>query len=295
MEEQSGKRIVITGANSGIGFEAAKMLAGKGAQVTLAVRSAARGKEAVKEIKAAHPQADVDVLQLDLASLDSVRSFADAFLMKHHNLSILINNAGVMAPPYRKTADGFELQFGTNHLGHFALAGRLLPALLRTQGSRVVVVSSKAHEQGRIDFDNLDGLKRYSRWAFYGQSKLANLLFMRELQRRLSAAQASAIAVACHPGFASTKLVANGMGSMLATLAKPFGQSAYMGALPTVYAATERNLVGGEYIGPTGLGGMRGYPGSSESTARSKDMELAKRLWDVSETLTGVHYDFESH
>lgn len=291
LSDQSGKTMVITGGNSGIGFEAAKMLAGKGARVVLAVRSMERGQEAARAIRASNPEAEVDVMHLDLSRLDSVRNFADAYLAKYDSLSVLVNNAGVMAPPHRKTTDGFELQFGTNHLGHFALTGRLLPRLLQTEGSRVVVVSSAAHKAGKIHFENLDGSKRYRRWAFYSQSKLANLLFMRELQRRLAAAGAKTIAVACHPGFASTKLVSNGMGNLLGVLSKPFGQSAYMGALPTVYAATESGLQGGAYVGPTGRGGMRGYPGLSPSTTLSKDMDLAKRLWALSEQLTGVQYE----
>lgn len=288
--DQTGKRVVITGANSGIGFEAAKELAGKGAEVILAVRSVARGETAKAVITRAHPRASVTVMQLDLSKQQNVHSFVDSFNQRFDGISVLINNAGVMAPPYTKTEDGFELQFGTNHLGHFALTGLLLPQLLKTAQSRVVVVSSMAHERGEIHFDNLDGSKGYRRWAFYGQSKLANLLFMRELQRRLRAADAQTIAVGCHPGFASTQLVANGMGAVFSGLSRPFAQTAAMGALPTLFATCDLGIVGGEYIGPNGFRGMRGYPGPSSSTARSNDMDLARRLWQVSEQLTKIDF-----
>ncbi len=288
--DQSGRRILVTGANSGIGFEAAKVLAGKGAEVVLAVRSAERGETAKKAILTDYPQAQVQVMSLDLSSQARVRAFAAEFNSRFDRLDVLINNAGVMAPPYTRTEDGFELQFGTNHLGHFALTGLILPTLQSVSGSRVVVVSSLAHQRGHIYFDNLDGSKGYKRWAFYSQSKLANLLFMRELERRLRAAGAQTIAAACHPGFASTQLVKNGMGGFTSWLSKPFGQSAAAGALPTLFAATDKSIHGGEYMGPTGWRGMRGAPGPSPSTAVSKDIKLAGRLWEVSEQLTGVTY-----
>lgn len=287
---QSGRRVLITGANSGIGFEAAKALATKGAEVILAVRNPQRGEAAKQAILTHSPQAFVQVMSLDLSSQARVRAFADEVTKRYDYLDLLINNAGVMAPPYTRTEDGFELQFGTNHLGHFALTGLVLPMLQTVPGSRVVIVSSLAHTGGSISFDNLDGSKGYRRWSFYSQSKLANLLFMRELERRLRSAGAETIATACHPGFASTQLVKNGMGALTSWLSKPFGQSAAMGALPTLFAATDARIHGGEYIGPTGWRGMRGAPGTSPSTSTSKDMVLAEKLWKVSEELTGVTY-----
>ncbi|WP_311794875.1 oxidoreductase [Alicyclobacillus acidiphilus] len=292
----AGKVMVVTGANSGIGYEAARMLAEKQATVVLAVRDTAKGQQAKARILECFPQADVDVMLLDLARLASVRDFSQAFAEKYRSLDVLINNAGVMAPTYRTTGDGFELQFGTNHLGHFALTGCLLPFLLRTSGARVVTVSSLAHRSGHIHFDNLDGKRGYRRWAFYAQSKLANLLFAYELQRRLSRLGADVKSVACHPGFASTSLMNNGIFASANPLVRLltnginslFAQSSYMGALPTVYAATNPSLSGGEFIGPRG--GMRGYPGIVSSVARSHDLALAAHLWEVSEQLTGVHF-----
>lgn len=298
MPDQGGKLAVITGANSGIGYEAALALAGKGARVIMAVRSEERGRAAAERIRAARPQAQVEVRSLDLADLGSVRRFAEGFLAEHAALPLLINNAGVMALPYRRTADGFEMQFGTNHLGHFALTGLLLPAVLAAPGARVVTVSSGAHQPGKIDFDNLDGSRGYQRWVAYAQSKLANLLFAYELQRRLAGSGAGAISLACHPGYADTELQSAGArmeGSSLgATLAgamnRLLAQSAAMGALPTLYAATSPDAYGGDYIGPTGFGGWRGYPERSRSNALSYDAALARRLWEVSEQLTGVSY-----
>lgn len=298
--DQSGRLVVITGANSGIGFEAAKALAGKGAHVILAVRSPTKGQAAIERIRAAHPRAQVELEILDLTDLASVRAFAERFEARYGALPLLINNAGVMATPYRRTADGFELQFGTNHLGHFALTGLLLPAILAAPGARVVTVSSMAHSFGRIDFDNLDGSKGYQRWIAYSQSKLANLLFAYELQRRFAATGARAISLACHPGYADTELQKVGprmdgfaLGeAVLGMVNRVFAQSAAMGALPTLYAATAPEAHGGDFIGPDGFGGARGYPVPQRSNARSYDPELARRLWEVSERLTGVRYAF---
>ncbi|MCS6883176.1 MAG: oxidoreductase [Oscillochloridaceae bacterium] len=300
MPDQQGRLVVITGANSGIGFEAAKALAGKGARVILAVRNAAKGQVALEKIRAVHPQAQVELDLLDLADLSSVRAFAERFQTRYSALPVLINNAGVMATPYRRTADGFELQFGTNHLGHFALTGLLLPAILAAPGARVVTVSSMAHSFGQINFDNLDGSKGYQRWMAYGQSKLANLLFAYELQRRFAASGARAISLACHPGYADTELQKVGprmdgfaLGEALSGLLnRVFAQSAAMGALPTLYAATSPDAHGGDFIGPDGPGGARGYPVPQRSNARSYDPALARRLWEVSEQLTGVRYAF---
>ena len=298
MPDQAGKLAVITGANSGIGYEAAKALAGKGARVIMAVRSVEKGEAAAAGVRVAHPSAAVEVMRLDLADLASVRAFAEAFLARHRELPLLINNAGVMAIPYRRTADGFEMQFGTNHLGHFALTGLLLPAVLAAPGARVVSVSSQAHLGGDIAFDNLDGGKGYQRWAAYAQSKIANLLFAYELQRRLAAAGAGAISLACHPGYAATELQAAGarmegnglMAGLMNGFNAIFAQSAAMGALPTLFAATSPAAYGGDYIGPDSFGGWRGHPARQRSNARSYSPDLARRLWEVSEQLTGVRY-----
>ena len=295
---QGGNVAVVTGGNSGIGYEAALALAGKGAHVILAARSAEKAQASAESIRRTHPGAAVEMMALDLSDLGSVRSFAAAFQQRFAALPLLINNAGVMALPFRRTADSFEMQFGTNHLGHFALTGLLLPAILAAPGARVVTVSSGLHTNGMIDFANLDGAKSYSRWGAYSQSKLANLLFAYELQRRFAATNASAISVGCHPGFAATNLQAAGSrmeGSRLGEAFSAFGnrlfaQSAAMGALPTLYAATAPNMNGCDYIGPVGFFGMRGAPGKVKSSGRSHDAQLAARLWQVSQDLTGVRY-----
>ena len=299
MPDQRGKLVLVTGGNSGIGYQAALALAAKGAQVVLAIRSLEKGQAAIERIKRAHPQAAVEAQALDLADLASVRRFAEAFVQRHSSLPLLINNAGVMALPYRRTADGFEMQFGTNHLGHFALTGLLLPAILAAPNARVVTVSSGLHMNGTIAFDDLNGAKAYNRSRAYSQSKLANLLFAYELQRRFAAARASAISVGCHPGYAATNLQAAGpqmdgsraRATLMAIANRLLAQPAAMGALPTLYAATAPEVNGCDYIGPVGLLGMRGYPGKARSSERSYDPELARRLWQVSETLTGVGYE----
>ena len=300
---QRGKLAVVTGGNSGIGYEAARALAANGARVILAVRDAEKGRSAMTAIQRAHPGASAEVMALDLSSLASVRQFAQTFLERFDTLPLLINNAGVMALPYRRTADGFEMQFGTNHLGHFALTGLLLPALLAAQGARVVAVSSGLHTSGQIEFDDLQGSRSYNPWRAYSQSKLANLLFAYQLQRRFSSIGADAIAVGCHPGYAATNLQAAGpqmrgswLGQQISRLGnRLFAQSAAMGALPTLYAATSPEVNGCDYIGPRGLLELRGAPGKVPSNARSYDPALAARLWQVSEDLTGVRYDFASN
>ncbi len=296
---QSGKTFVITGSNSGIGYEAALQLAGRGAHVVLACRDQAKGRSALDAIKAAHPSASVALMELDLADLKSIRRFADAVRTAYPALHGLCNNAGVMAIPYRKTADGFEMQFGTNHLGHFALTGLLLERLLATPGARVVSVSSNAHKFGAMRWDDPQRERRYGKWSAYGQSKLANLLFAYELQRRLTAANAGLISVACHPGYAATNLQAAGprmQGSSIGEAVMEFAnrllaQSAAMGALPTLYAATDADVRGGDYIGPDGLGEQWGHPKKVRSNARSRDPEAQRRLWEISEQLTGVRYE----
>jgi NAD(P)-dependent dehydrogenase (short-subunit alcohol dehydrogenase family) len=294
----SGKTIIVTGGNSGIGYAAALPLAGKGARVVLACRDQTKANSAANAIRAAHPKAAVDVMSLDLARLASVRVFADAFRAQHQRLDVLCNNAGVMALPYRKTADGFEMQIGTNHLGHFALTGQLLDLLRGTPGARVVNVSSGAHRAGKIHFDDLHWERGYRKWFAYGQSKLANLLFTYELQRRLAAAKVPVISVACHPGYAATNLQTAGPRMQGSTFLEQvselgnrlFAQSAAMGALPTLYAVAAEDVQGGDYIGPDGFGEMHGHPRKVQSNGRSRDPETARRLWEVSEQLTSVRY-----
>ena len=295
----AGRTIIVTGANSGIGFEAALQLAGKGARVVLACRDPKKTEAAAAAIRDAHPGAALEAMPLDLASLTSVRSFADAYRKEHSELHVLCNNAGVMALPYRRTADGFEMQFGTNHLGHFALTGLLLEPLLATSGARVVNVSSTAHRIGKMRFDDLHGERGYRRWPAYGQSKLANLLFTYELQRRLERSGAPVSSVACHPGYASTNLQLVGPrmegSSWMETLSnlsnRIFSQSAAMGALPTLYAAAADDMRSGDYIGPDGFAETWGHPKKVRSSARSHDREAAARLWEVSEELTGVRFE----
>jgi len=300
MPDLAGKTVIVTGGNSGIGYEAALQFARKNAQTILACRSLDKANAAAAQIIAANPGARVEVMELDLSSLASIRNFADAFHKSNPRLDALVNNAGVMALPYRKTVDGFEMQFGTNHLGHFALTGLLLEVLRGTDGARVVNVASGAHRMGRIRFDDLQWERRYYKWFAYGQSKLANLLFTFELQRRLDAAHAKLLAVACHPGYAATNLQAAGprmnrssaMESLWATLNGTFAQSAAMGALPTLYAATASDVRGGDYIGPDGFAELWGYPTKANPSAAAKDATVAAKLWDVSEQLTKVHYAF---
>lgn len=292
--DQSGKNIIVTGSSNGLGLQTAMVLAGKGADVILAVRNEERGRAAAEQILSKHSKASVKVMKLDLGDLRDIRNFTEAYSSQYSSLSVLINNAGVLIPPYQKTKDGFELQFGTNHLGHFALTGLLLPELLKTPQSRVVTISSLAAIKGRIDFDNLDGSKGYRAFQFYRLSKLANLLFAKELQLRLSAAGAKTISIACHPGIAATNIISRGSGSEVKGFLKLlFGkmfQPAEMGALPTLYAATEPSLKGVEYIGPDGPGAKRGYPTLDPVIHKLFDKNVAERLWEESEKLTGVHY-----
>ncbi|MEV4237230.1 MULTISPECIES: oxidoreductase [unclassified Nocardia] len=280
--DQSGRTIIVTGANSGLGAVTARALAGAGAQVVLACRNVAKGEKVAGEIGAR-----AEVRELDLADLASVRAFADAV----DRADVLINNAGVMAVPQRRTADGFEMQVGTNHLGHFALTGLLLEKI----SDRVVTVSSSAHRAGKIDLDDLNWERRkYQRWSAYGQAKLANLMFAYELQRRLTAAGSSKISVAAHPGYAATELQSHTesiLDTVMALGNRLLAQSAEMGALPEIYAATEQ-VEPGAFYGPDGWGAMRGYPGLSGSTAASKDEQVARGLWELSEKLTGVVYAF---
>ncbi len=295
--DQTGRRAIVTGANSGLGFETALALAGHGADVTLAVRDMAKGEAAAEQIRARSPQASIEVRRLDLADLASIDEFAWLWRESHPDgLDMLINNAGIMAIPRRNTADGFEMQLGTNHLGHFALTGRLLEAI-RPEG-RIVTVSSQAHRMGRIDFEDLMGERKYGAWRAYGQSKLANLLFMRSLAERLERAGSTIASVAAHPGFASTHLQAvapemKGRGwqvKIMDGVNKVMAQSAAMGALPTLYAATFPAIRSGDYVGPDGFGEQRGHPKLVGMNASARDDAVANRLWTVSEDLTGVRY-----
>jgi NAD(P)-dependent dehydrogenase (short-subunit alcohol dehydrogenase family) len=294
--DQSGRVAVVTGANSGLGYVTSRELARQGARVVLACRDEVRGREAVARLIAEVPPADIELRSLDLASLASIRAFADGVQADYPALDLLVNNAGVMAIPRRETADGFEMQFGTNHLGHFALTGLLLSLLVNQPAARVVTVSSTAHKPGSINFDDLMHEHNYRRWKVYSDSKLANLLFAFELQRRLAAIDSPLISVAAHPGTAATNLVKPGAGNPIkATLMtvgiRIIGQSEAQGALPQLYAATAPDVHGGEYFGPNGIGENRGYPKRVDSTSASKDTAAAARLWARSEDLTGVRYD----
>jgi NAD(P)-dependent dehydrogenase (short-subunit alcohol dehydrogenase family) len=286
---------VVTGANSGLGLVAARELASAGAEVVIACRNTGKGKAAAGEISTDVPGARLAVSALDLADLASVHEFAERFHAGHDKLDLLINNAGVMAAPRQRTADGFELQFGTNHLGHFALTGLLLNALRVTPGARVVTVSSLAHRSGQIDFDDLQGERSYKRWGRYSQSKLANLLFMLELDRRLKAAGLPLVSVAAHPGYSATNLQVSAPPLherlFMRVTNLLIAQCAEMGTLPILYAATAPGVEGGFYIGPDGRGESRGYPTTVSPSRRALDPEVAARLWQVSEELTAVSYD----
>src|SRR5712691_1419081 len=286
---QQGRLAVVTGANTGLGFETARVLATHGASVVLAVRDTDKGKRAAARIAGAAPGADVTVQPLDLTSLESIRAAAGELRARHPRIDLLINNAGVMFPPRQATGDGFELQLGTNHLGHFALTGLLLEQMLAVPGSRVVTVSSLAHRiRARINFDDLQGERSYRRVAAYGQSKLANLMFTYELARRLSGAGAT-IAVAAHPGLAATELTRN-TPAIAAFSYALVSQKAAMGALPILRAATDPGVAGGQYYGPGRLLGARGYPKPAHSSRQSRETAIQRRLCAVSQELTGVTF-----
>jgi NAD(P)-dependent dehydrogenase (short-subunit alcohol dehydrogenase family) len=286
--DQTGRVAVITGANTGLGFESASALAAKGAHVVLAVRNLDKAKDAAALMTKGNPGADVTLQKLDLTSLDSIRAATDQLRLDHDRIDLLINNAGVMVTPKATTKDGFELQFGTNHLGHFAFTGLLLDRLLPVTGSRVVTVSSMGHRIGRIRFDDLQSDHSYNRVRAYAQSKLANLLFTYELQLRLKGT--NTIAVAAHPGSSKSELTRN-VPRLVQVAVRPLElQGADMGALPTLRAATDPTVLGGQYYGPGGFAGMRGYPKMVASGGRSHDLTAQKRLWAVSEELTGVVY-----
>jgi NAD(P)-dependent dehydrogenase (short-subunit alcohol dehydrogenase family) len=297
--DQSGRTALITGANSGLGLQAALALARKGARVIGTSRSVERGQAALSRIRDEAPAATVQFEQLDVADLASVRTFAGRLREDIDRIDVLINNAGVMAVPERRTtADGFELHLGTNHLGAFALTGLLLPLLVEP-GTRVVAVTSAYYSRSKIFFDDLQAQKKYTVWPFYGQSKLANVLFMRELDRRARAAQLGLVSVAAHPGVAKTNLQYAGpalgtwsMAGMMSRLMRRFGQPAEQGVLPVLYAATASDVDSGSLYGPDGRGQVRGYPKLVPLAPAGLDEDAAARLWDVSEELTGVTFDF---
>ena len=295
--DQRGRTAVVTGANSGLGFEAALALAAAGAHVVIACRDQARGEAAKKRILDTAPEADLGLAGLDLADLASVSGFAAEFCASHDGLDILVNNAGVMAIPRRETADGLEMQFGTNHLGHFALTGLLVDKLTARPGARVVSVSSEVARVGRMRFDDLQSTRRYGKWPAYAQSKLANQLFTLELDRKASCK--GLVSVAAHPGYAATNLQAVGprmSGSRIMQRVTDlenavFAQTAAMGALPILYAATAPEVRGAQYFGPDQLFGMRGYPKQVHFVRAARNPETARRLWEVSRELTGVGYE----
>ena len=281
----SGQTIVITGATSGLGKESARALAQTGAHLVLCGRNDEKGQAVAEEIGG-----DAEFHHLDLASLDEVRRSADELLSKIERLDVLMNNAGVMAIPLQRTADGFEMQFGTNHLGHFALTGLLLPQLQARPGGRVVNVTSFGHKVGRMNFDDLQWERSYRKWLAYGRSKLANLLFTFEFDRRARAAGSAVIAAVAHPGYANTNLQA---GTSFAW-SNFMAQSAADGALPQLYGATAPDVQSGEFFGPSGFMEQRGAPKRVEAAKRAYDADSARRLWEVSEELTGVSYKFGS-
>ena len=290
--DESGRVAIVTGANSGLGYDTAAVLAEKGAQVVLAVRNLDKGNEAADRIKKSSPNAVVSTQELDLTSLDNVRKAADELRAAHPRIDLLINNAGVMYVPTRETTnDGFEMQFGTNHLGHFALTGQLLDNILPVEGSRVVTISSVGHRiLARIHFEDPHLERKYNRVEAYGQSKLANLLFTYELQRRLKAKGSPTVALAAHPGFSDTELMRYLPSFIPDFLWRMATQPAEKGALPTLRAATDPGAQGGQYYGPDGIGEVKGNPKVVASSAQSHNEDIQRRLWTMSEELTGVTY-----
>ncbi len=289
---QTGKIVIVTGSSSGIGFEAARVLTNKGAEVIIAVRNKEKGEKAVQKIQDQKSKAKIKLMLIDLADLKSVELFAKSFKEKFTQLDMLINNAGVMMPPYGKTTDGFELQFGTNHLGHFALTGHLMELIQNTPNSRIVNVSSGAHNYGKINFDDLTWDKRpYKAMRAYGDSKIANLYFTYELHNRLGNENSNPVAIAAHPGWTATELQRHsGLFNFLNSF---FAMPIEQGALPTLRAATDNNVQPGDYFGPDGFREMKGYPVKVESNRLSHNEKITKQLWSASEELTGVKYRFK--
>lgn len=289
IKDQNGKIAIVTGSSSGIGLETARVLALKGAQVIIAVRNMQKGADALAKITRTVQGADVVMMELDLADLLSIERFVQSFREYYERLDLLINNAGVMIPPFNKTTNGFELQFGTNHLGHFALTGRLIDLLVKTPKSRVVNLSSLAHKFGKIDLsDPLWETRKYKKWNAYGASKIANLYFTHELQKRYGGDASGILVAAAHPGWTATELQRH---TPLTAFWNSFlAQPISMGALPTLYAATAEDVQGGDYFGPGGFCEMRGYPKKVESSERSRDAVIAEELWKKSEQLTGFTF-----
>jgi NAD(P)-dependent dehydrogenase (short-subunit alcohol dehydrogenase family) len=296
------KTAIITGANSGIGYEAARVLASRGVQVIMACRNAQKAETARQEILSQHPDAHLETMELNLSDLSSVQEFALHINERYNQLDLLINNAGVMALPYSTTVDGFEMQFGTNHLGHFALTAQLFPLLRDTPASRIINIASAAHQYGKIDFDNLNFENGgYGKWPAYCRSKLSNLLFTFELDRRIKANGLNMLAVSAHPGYSATALQEKGINYnkvgwrqwMVETGNRLLATSPLFGALPTLYAASKESIHGGEYIGPVGFLNMRGEPGPNPSSYRSRDPQVAARLWKESEQLTRISFPLE--
>ncbi len=285
---QKGKIVIVTGSSSGIGYEAAKELANKNAKVIIAIRNLEKGGNAEAKIKVQNPNADVEVMKIDLADLESVKSFVSTFKQKYSQLDLLINNAGVMIPPYSKTKDGFELQFGTNHLGHFALTLQLLDLLRTTKNSRIVNIASNAHKYGKLNFDDLNWEKRkYRAMRAYGDSKIANLYFTKELAMKLK--DENIIVAAAHPGWTATDLQRHS--SLFEFMNEIFAMKTKQGALPTLRAAIDENTQNGDYYGPNGWQGWRGYPVKVDTNKLAKDKSIAERLWKVSEDLTGIRFN----
>jgi NAD(P)-dependent dehydrogenase (short-subunit alcohol dehydrogenase family) len=290
--DQTGRTFIVTGATSGLGFETARRLAAHGGRVVLTARGDSKGADVVARIRAAHPGAIVEYRLLDLADLTSVRRFADGILDDEVAVDVLVNNAGVMMPPRRLTPQGFESQFATNHHGHFALSGLLFETIARGRDPRIVTVSSTLHKRGSIHFDDLTGERSYSPTAYYSQSKFANVLFGLELDRRLRAIRSPVRSVLAHPGYSDTNLQTSGPTGMMRQLMKVgnrlFAQPAERGALNQLYAAVDPDAQSGKFYGPDGFGENRGYPTEVQPIASAKDEQTAKRLWAVSEELTGV-------
>lgn len=294
--DQTGRTVVVTGANSGLGYLTSLELATRGARVIMTVRDPEKGRQAGARILGMRPKGSVEMRQLDLANLDQVKAFADQLLTAGTHIDVLVNNAGIMMPPYSRTRQGHELQFGVNHLAHFALTGLLLPLMLGGRDSRVVTISSDLHRRGRIQFDDLAGRRNYGRIAFYAQSKFANVLFALELDRRLRAAGLPLKSLLAHPGYAATNLQMSGPSGILKLFMR-FGnrflaQPAEMGVLPQLFAAAAREAVSGQFIGPDGLNEMKGHPTIVQPVDAARDESLARRLWELSEALTGVRPDF---
>ncbi len=288
--DQRGKVVVVTGSSSGIGYEAAKALADKNAEVTIAVRNQLKGDKAVEKIVQENANANVKIMILDLADLQSVKSFAEKFKKENQKLDILINNAGVMIPPYSKTKDGFELQFGTNHLGHFALTAQLFDLLKNTPGSRIVNVSSTAHNFGKLDFSDLNWQNRkYKPWRAYGDSKIANIYFTNKLSRLINDQGIDITVTAAHPGWTATDLQRHT--GALEFLNRFFAMPAAQGALPTLRAAIDVDVQNGDYFGPGGFREMKGYPVKVASNDLSKDESIADKLWNISEEMTGIKFN----